>query len=395
VTPPPKSLNANREDCCGDKVIRLADKLDELYWLKGESSERIAKLVGVKPSTILWWMKKFGISRRSYSEANVLRYMRNPPVTREKLQELYLEEKKSTRQTAKELEIAQTSVRRWMIRYGIPARNPWAQLKYPRTHFSGNEEEKAYLLGLRAGDLSVLQRTPYTVEVTTATSHPAMVNLFYEVFSRYGHCGKWPRLSNLGYEWALYCGLDTSFTFLVHKILEAPAENELFYPFLAGYIDAEGCWKISSHHHRWVDLGLVVGSKDFEILSSIQKKLKEDEYHPVFCINTRQSRFNETRPLYELCLSRRKEVLSIIQRVIPFMKHREKIEKTKLIMEIKDEKAWKNVCDKIKAFRKRIKMNVDECVEEAGSLYELKRNISNRNTSLSRNSEAVRKLQSP
>jgi transposase-like protein len=158
--------------------VSLADELNELYWLKNKSSEHIAKVFGVKPSTILWWMRKFGIPRRPYSEANILRYLREPPVSSEKLRELYLIEKKSTRQIAKQLGMAQTSVRRWMTRYGISARNPWSPLKYPRTHFFGDEREKAYLLGLRAGDLSVCQRTPYTIEVTTASSHPAMIDSF-------------------------------------------------------------------------------------------------------------------------------------------------------------------------------------------------------------------------
>ena len=371
----------------------LAGKINELYWLKNESSERIAKLFGVKPSTILWWMRKFGIPRRSYSEANVLRYMRKPSVSSEKLRGLYLTEKKSTRQIAKQLGIAQTSVRRWMSRYGIPARDPWSPLKYPRTHFSGDEKEKAYLLGLRAGDLSAYQRTPYTIEVTTASSHPAMIDLFYELFRKYGHCSKWPRLSNLGYEWALYCGLNTSFAFLVHKSSEAPAEEELFYPFLAGYIDAEGCWKISPNHYRWISFGLVICSKDFGILSSIRKKLKEDGYHPSLCINNRKSRFNETVPLYELLLNRQKEVISIIERIIQLLRHREKIEKARLILEIKNEKVWANVSNRIKTFKERVKKDVDKCVKEAKRLHDLHK-IPNRNAGLSGDSEAFRSLKS-
>lgn len=337
-------------------------------------------------------MRKFGIPRRSYSEANVLRYLREPPVSSEKLRELYLIEKKSTRQIAKQLGMAQTSVRRWMTRYGISARNPWSPLKYPRTHFSDDEREKAYLLGLRAGDLSVCQRTPYTIEVTTASSHPAMIDLFYDVFSKYGHCGRWPRSSNLGYEWGLYCGLDTSFTFLVHKPSKAPVERKFFYPFLAGYIDAEGCWKISPNHRKWISFGLVICSEDLGILSSIRERLKEDGYHPSFCINNRESRFHDTGSLYELLLNRRDEVISIIQKVIQLLKHREKIDKARLILEIKNEKAWESVSNRIKAFKERVKRDVDKCVNEARRLYEFKHKIANRNTSLSGNSKAFRNL---
>jgi len=87
-----------------------------------------------------------------------------------------------------------------MKRFQVPARKGGNPLKYPRKPFSGNEKEKAYLLGLRAGDIYAQQRTPNTVEVTTATTHPAMIDLFYDIFDKYGHCGIYPRKSNMGYE---------------------------------------------------------------------------------------------------------------------------------------------------------------------------------------------------
>jgi hypothetical protein len=96
----------------------------------------------------------------------------------------------------------------------------------------------------------------------------------------------------------------------VHKPSKAPVERKFFYPFLAGYIDAEGCWKISLDHHKWISFGLVICSEDLGILSSIRERLKEDDYHPSFCINNRESRFHDTGPLYELLLNRRDEVIS-------------------------------------------------------------------------------------
>lgn len=149
---------------------------------------------------------------------NSWKYKSESPITAYRLRQSYVLEKKSTRQIAKELGIAQSSVRRWMKRFRIPARRGGCPLKYPRSPFSGDEGEKAYLLGLRAGDLYAQQRTPNTVEVTTATTHPAMIDLFHDVFGKYGHCNKYPRRSNMGYEWALYCGLDTSFGFLKNKL---------------------------------------------------------------------------------------------------------------------------------------------------------------------------------
>jgi hypothetical protein len=77
----------------------------------------------------------------------------------------------------------------------------------------------------------------------------------------------------------------------VHKPSKAPVERKFFYPFLAGYIDAEGCWKISLDHHKWISFGLVICSEDLGILSSIRERLKEDDYHPSFASTTENLAF--------------------------------------------------------------------------------------------------------
>lgn len=363
-----------------------SNELSKMYWGEKKSTAHIATLFGVTPSAVLRRMEKLKIQRRSYSEANILRYLREPPVTTWHLYRLYILEKKSTRQIAREVGMAQSSVRRWMKRYKIPARKGGSPLKYPRESFSGYEREKAYLLGLRAGDISALKRTPNTVEVSTSTTHPAMITLFYQVFGKYGHCSRGPRKSNIGYEWALYCGLDTSFEFLKDKPTELPKEDELFYSFLAGYIDAEGCWKIAPSHHVLISFGLIISAEDLEILNSIREKLKNDGYHPSFRINNRKSRFKETRPLYELSLSTRSEVVSLIERILPLIQHREKIEKMRLILQMKDEKYWEVINEKVKALREQIKNEVDECVKEARTQYELRHKNPTRGICLSKDS---------
>lgn len=85
----------------------------------------------------------------------------------------------------------------WVCRQlGVPAR-PFEEArlkairekrrKYDRRPFDGTDEEGAYLLGLRHGDLSVSRPWNGVVRVSTSTTHPAMAELFRSLFEPYGH----------------------------------------------------------------------------------------------------------------------------------------------------------------------------------------------------------------
>jgi len=300
-------------------------------------------------------------------------------ITRKKLHHLYYLERKTTRQVAKELGIGQTSVRRWMRHFGMIARNSSeSRIKHPRKSLSKNNMEKAYLLGLCAGDVSACKRTPFTVELTTSTTRPAMINLFYNVFGKYGHCIQWPRKSNISFQWALYCGLDKSFTFLLDKSLEVPKENNLFYSFLAGYTDAEGCWSITRSHDVRIFIRFLLTTGDLEILKKIKEKLENDGYNPRFrCIPVKNKykskKLRRTKTLYELSLYRKEEVVSLAKKLLSFSKHEEKIDKIKLILRIKNKKYWSEVESELKEFKKIIINKRDDCINKARSEYELRR----------------------
>jgi len=302
-------------------------------------------------------------------------------ISREKLHQLYYSEKKTTRKVAKELGVGQTTVRRWMKKFGITARDPSeSRRKHPRKSFSKNSIEKTYLLGLCSGDVSVCIRNPFTIEVTTATTHPAMINLFYDVFGKYGHVFKWPRGNNLNIrQWALCCGLDTSFIFLTEKTFEIPEDNEEFLSFLSGYSDAEGCWYISKSHSTGISFRFILYTGDLEILSGIKEKLEKMRYHPTFrtiSISQKQkgTKFRCTKALHELSLSRREEVISLAEKIRRLSHHKEKIDKISLMLEVKDKKYWVEVESKIKTLKEKIKNEVNECINQAELEYEYQHN---------------------
>src|SRR3989454_6649939 len=91
--------------------------------------------------------------------------------------------------------------------------------KYERMPFDGTDEDKAYLLGLRHGDLSASVPFGDAIRVSTSTTHPAMAELFTKLFSPYGHVYQHPRYKKdtNTYEWNLNSILDQSFDFLLQS----------------------------------------------------------------------------------------------------------------------------------------------------------------------------------
>lgn len=313
-------------------------------------------------------------------------------ITRKKLHQLYYLEKKTTRQVAKELGVGQTTIRRWMKKFGMIARNSSeSRIKHPRKSFSKRSIEKAYLLGLCSGDVSACKRNPFTIEVTTATTHPAMINLFCDVFGKYGHVFKWPRKSNLNiHQWALSCGLNISFIFLTEKSFKIPGGNEEFLSFLSGYSDAEGCWFISKSHYTGVSFRFILNTGDLEILNKIKEKLGKMGYHPTFRTipidqKQRGTTFRCTKALHELSLNRRKEIISLAKKMLPLSHHKEKIDKIDLMLKLKDKKYWIEVESKIKTLREKIKIEVNECVNQARLEYDCRYNKIAKPNSLSQN----------
>jgi hypothetical protein len=93
--------------------------------------------------------------------------------------------------------------------------------KHKRKPFDGTEEEKAYILGFRHGDLTALQVSGTAVMVTSTTTHPAFAKLFHELFQKYGHIYQYPMYEETKgeYKWKLAVRLDNSFQFLLTQEL--------------------------------------------------------------------------------------------------------------------------------------------------------------------------------
>jgi len=223
--------------------------LERLYLVDKLSAMRIAEAYGLKyktpkvaESTILYHLKRNGIKRRNsvelstkFNEETVDEWVRR------------YQEGESLKEIAGG-ELSPVTVFSRLRKRGMKLRDKveaqiQAVSKYERKPFSGDKIEKAYLVGLRYGDLDAV-RHGRAIRVRVSTTHPAMAELFESLLSPFGMVHRYPRKAQFtGYEWTLECDLDSSFEFLLKKPriaeLELLGEGE-FSAFLAGFFDAEG-----------------------------------------------------------------------------------------------------------------------------------------------------------
>jgi len=237
--------------------------------------------------------------------------------------------------------------------------------------------DKAYLIGLRCGDVSA-QKMGRQIRATIGTTHPAMIKLFKDVFANYGKvrcisCRHMKRdeIPRPQFDWTLQCDLDQSFKFLARKPKGVPKwilnDNEYFLHFSAGYFDSEGTINITKHG-IYLDLRLWLHSEDFEILKDIKDKLVKLLYHPILRIAQKKGERRHRRNYWQLDIHKRAEVLRLLQS-LP-LKHEEKRERRKLALEIQNIKRWSEVKDKVIALRETVHAEVKQCIRDAREDYE-------------------------
>ncbi|HZW84769.1 MAG TPA: hypothetical protein VFE91_02560, partial [Nitrososphaerales archaeon] len=158
--------------------------------------------------------------------------------------------------------------------------------KYERRPFDGTDEDKAYLLGLRHGDLSVSRPFNGAVRVSTSTTHPAMAELFHSLFSPYGHVYQHPRYKKdtMTYEWNVQSILDESFEFLLMARQEArvwaSSKESTLLAYLAGILDAEGSVGIYGNGSTTA-IQVLVYNTDYDLVSFVRSSWAKLGYRPL------------------------------------------------------------------------------------------------------------------
>lgn len=328
------------------------ERIKFLYSEKGLSLKDVAKETGVCPATIRNNMIAWKMPRRETKKRELVK------PTKKELEEFYITKKLPMENISKTLGVALSTVFRWLNEYKIPIR----RFRYQKYDFSEDTREKAYILGLVTGDLSVSKHCRQIL-VELSTTHPAMADLFYSVFQKYGTVKKYLKYNKITkrYGWRLYSHLNDSFNFMLSENFDI--DNAYFYDFLAGFFDCEGCFFIYNNK-GYTGLSALIYNSNKKLLDIIKSKLERDGFHPklskYFKKNTKTSNgYYRKCDLWAIRLHTIKEVLSLMS-LMP-IKHKEKLDKVNIAMSQESNK-WEKVSEQVINLRMDIKNEVKEYI---------------------------------
>jgi len=348
----------NRKPIQLPKINFTKEMLEDLYWKKRLNMNEIAKNFGLSSTLVLKYMKRFGVPRRPSNEEKII-------IPKALLEHLYLDKRFSSLRIGYTLGFDHRFIRKRLEKFNIPMRSlSEALTKYSKTSFSGDLKEKAYMLGLRAGDVHS-KRQHKIIRVQSTTTHPAFLEMMKDVFDKYSNVGIY-KFFNKGFnswQWFVYSDLNHTFNFLLEKPQEIPDwildDEDLFFSFLGAYVDAEGSWVVLKSHEKFVRFVFKISSMDKRILEQSKHKLNELGFRTHLYLRAKAGTSNKqgtkySKDFYSLMMYRKSDVIRLAQILLPLSCHKEKIAKMNLVLN-NSTKKWVEVKDEILELRKGIK----------------------------------------
>jgi len=321
------------------KVRIPPKKLKILYEKKKLSTASIAKMYNCSHATILNKMKIYRIKTRSR-----LGMRKSLNIPKETLRKFYKKQKISQEKIAKKFKCSIWGIQQKMKEYQIKSRSlSEAGMKYPKRDFNGDLKERAYLIGFRLGDLHV-SRKKLQIHMGCSTTVSEQVELIKNLFSQYTYVYIKPsRILNGKQVIDIQCLLNNSFNFLLKKedriedwIL---TNDDYFFAFLAGYIDAEGASSsnLNKKFGKTPYVILEIQSYDKNILKQIWEKLNSLAiFSPKPKINKPKGYiskslysigYTNSKNLWRLAVNRKDALLMLFNKIEPFIKHLKRKEK--------------------------------------------------------------------
>lgn len=310
------------------KITKI--ELEDLYIGKGLSTYSIADIYKCDPKTVYRYLKVYGIQPRAKKRISL---------TKEEIERLYILEKKALNVIAKEYGYSASGILKKCREFGIDRRSiSEAGTKREKFDFCGSEEEKAYLIGFRLGDLGVRERPGY-LHLSSGTTKDAQVRLICGLFSPYGPV--W--VGNVGKYGSrnVSCSVNKSFSFLLPKHKTIPGwimtSDSCFFSFLAGYTDAEGNFSLPNNRASFR-----IRSYDVGILRDLYKGLLQRGIKGAFAIESKAginygSKHN--KDCWRLMVAHREELCKLLTVLLPLLRHGKRMEDARLAM--------KNVAERV------------------------------------------------
>lgn len=304
--------------------------LRKLYLKNKLSTSAIAKIYNCSHVTILNYLKKYNMPRRSK-----LGNRKGINIEKDMLDNLYHNEKMTQKQIANKFGYSRYGIQRWMKIYHIKSRNfSETNTKYPKFDFDGNLNYKAYLIGFRLGDLNVY-KIHNLIQVRCSTTIDAQAILINDLFKKYGNVHIWKAKRGT---LEIIVLLNQSFEFLLPKkdLIENWIINntKCFLSFLAGYADAEGSYYLRKPYYKLskCDWGVFeIQTYDKNIIHTIHAYLIRFGIKSTFSKSRRAGYIDKrgiktNKDCWRITIVRKKSLWEFIKLIEDYHKHKNKIE---------------------------------------------------------------------
>jgi len=368
-----------------DEILEKARKL----YLDGNSVRETAKILQdklrnkISSEVLRRKLKKLGIIRDNSACQKIVK-RKHLPI--EEIIKLYSQEQISLRKLAKMFRSTKKTIHNVLEENGINIRNNdesirLANTKHPKSVFSGNKCEKAYMIGLIKGDITPFVRSKFTLRLTTSSSRKALLDLFKNVFGNYGPIYIYTSRNVLSnYSWNITAELDLdSFGFLLKPKIELTNDKLLSFNFIAGLIDSDGSIFIrkSGKYFQYV---IRIYNEDICLLKLIKDFLYSEGFNVSFQLFSKAGDVRKGKGLtirynndyYAVELTQKKDVIELLS-LLP-LKHSEKILWKNKIQIIEEKKLtyWNEISREVEELRNCIERNYKNGLAEAEELFRKK-----------------------
>lgn len=304
-------------------------KLKDLYLKRKLSLLKIGNILGYSSRTIEIKTKECKIPLR---KPGII----PPNISDKTLKRLYVQKRMSSRKIARIYKCAYSYIDKRIKLLKIPRRNlASAHIISKRVNFSEDQNEKAYLIGFRIGDLRVrkMYKNSESILIDCGSTKSEQIKLIKRLFRRYGRV--WVGKSKKSGKTQIEIGVNETFSFLLPKFLTFPSWTmnswKAFLNILAGFIDAEGSFFLSRNRGFFS-----LGNYNKEILEQVNLKLHAHNFQTRLFMGakkgyTGKDGYSHNQDYWILTISRKLDLSRFIKLIRPFLRHKDRINKMEIV----------------------------------------------------------------
>lgn len=253
-------------------------------------------------------------------------------IPKDELSRLYWEKKYSPRRIGKKYNCDAATVRARLKESGILLKSrSVARSRYAKRDFDGTDIERAYMLGFRLGDLNVYKPKYKNTEIIVVRCHstiPAQIKVFASLFNKYGRVTR--SITANGRNIHVNCYLNNTFSFLLPKYNQDTrtwlnGASEHWWAFIAGYVDAEGSFRLNQSRARFA-----LTAYDVDILNDVYAFLVANGIDARYRLIARQGQYSAAnglwnKDLWRLNVNGAATLKGFIEQLMPYLRHNDRV----------------------------------------------------------------------